>query len=92
MRNDGERHSAQSVRTEISVYIRTNFLPGKKDGHFRDDDLLFESGLVDSLGAMSLIAFLGKRYDIRIRDEELFPENFASVERISSFVLGKLRQ
>jgi len=80
------------VKEEIREYIRTTFLPGKVDARFTDDDLLFESGLVDSMGAMSLIAFLAKRYKIRVRDDELFPENFASVNRISSFVERKLQQ
>ncbi len=40
---------------------------------------------------MSLVVLLEERFSIRILDEELFPENFATVERIAEFIAGKLR-
>jgi acyl carrier protein len=80
----------QSVlKSDIRGFILSNFLSGSGDEELRDDDLLFESGIIDSTGAMSLILFLEERYDISVKDEELFPSNFASVERILSFLERK---
>lgn len=82
--------TADIVRQEVHAYVLANFLPGEPVEDLRDDDLLFESGIVDSVGAMSLISFLGDRFKIEIGDADLYPENFESVSRITSFVTKRL--
>jgi len=91
MNRTRRRINQTSVRKEIRAYILRTFLPGESEGDLRDDDLLFESGLIDSLGAMTLITHLETRFQIRITDEDLYPENFESVNRITLFVVSRLR-
>ena len=76
-------------RLEIRSFILSTFLPGSEASELRDDDLLFESGIIDSTGALRLLFFLEERFDIHVKDEELFPSNFASVERILAFLKWK---
>ena len=90
MKIQQEMQKAQIIKSEIKNYILSNFLPGDEEDSLQDDDLLFEGGIIDSAGAMTFICFLEERYSIRILDEELFPENFASVNHIIRFVLKKL--
>jgi acyl carrier protein len=90
MNSQSKVSSAFSFRKDIRAYIVENFMPGEDERGLRDDDLLFESGLIDSAGAMTFIAFLESRFKIEVLDEDLFPENFASVERILDFVGRKL--
>lgn len=78
------------VAAEIRAYVTAQFLLSSDDKPLRDDDLLFESGLIDSLGALTLIAQLERSFDIRIEDEELFPENFATLNRIAGYVARKV--
>lgn len=52
-------------------------------GH--DEDLL-SSDLLDSQGIMELVAFLEERFGIEVTEEDLFPENFQSVDAIVAFV------
>ena len=52
--------------------------------------LIFEVGLLDSMGLLFLIEFLNEKYDIEVNDEELNPKNFESINSIVSFVKGKL--
>ena len=54
----------------------------------KGDDLI-ESGVIDSLGVLKLLAFLETRFPIHIADEELVPENFKSIEAIDSFIRNK---
>ncbi len=77
-------------RLEIRNFILSCFLPGSEASELHDDDLLFESGIIDSTGAMRLLFFLEERFDIHVKDEELFPRNFESVDRILAFVKGKV--
>lgn len=84
------RHEVlDTLKPDIRSFILSNFLPGCGDADLRDDDLLFESGIIDSTGAMSLIFFLEQQCAIKIKDEDLFPKNFASVDRILSFIERK---
>jgi acyl carrier protein len=82
---------AQTIGTDVKEFILSNFLPGEKEGSLRDDDLLFEGGIIDSAGAMTFVSFLEEHYGIEVLEEELYPENFASVKNIVLFVLKKLR-
>jgi acyl carrier protein len=48
-----------------------------------------DSGIVDSLGILDLVAFLESELSLTISDDELLPENFRSIEGISRFVEHK---
>jgi acyl carrier protein len=82
----------QSVehRRAIRAFILSEYLNGSPESALHDDDLLFESGIIDSTGAIALVLFLEERFGFMITDAELFPHNFASVERIHRFVESKL--
>lgn len=55
----------------------------------KDTDPLLESGIVDSLGVLDLVAFVEKEFAILVVDEELLPENFQSIDRLAAFVRRK---
>ncbi len=50
-----------------------------------DEDLI-RRGIVDSLGVQEVVAFCEQRFGITIRDADLVPENFTTVERLAAFV------
>jgi acyl carrier protein len=64
-------------------------LPSAKKKSFNDDAPLLEAGIIDSLGVLDLVGFLERSFAIRITDDELTPETFASVKSIVSFVKQK---
>lgn len=53
------------------------------------DELLFESGALDSFGLPDLVAALESEFRVRIPDSELLPRNFSSINRIDSYLNGK---
>jgi acyl carrier protein len=55
-----------------------------------DDTLIFESGLLDSMGLLFLIEFLKEEFDITTNDDELIVENFESINNIVGFIERKL--
>jgi acyl carrier protein len=73
--------------TTIREYIVESFLFGKQD--LDDDVSLIDSGIIDSTGAMEVVAFLEESFGISIRDEELVPANLDSVARLTNFVERK---
>jgi acyl carrier protein len=73
---------------EIRGFVRRRF-PLAVTAGVTDEDSLLDSGIIDSLGILDLVAFLEKTYGIRIGDEELNPGNFDSIASVARFVAAK---
>jgi acyl carrier protein len=54
-----------------------------------DDYPLLDSGVVDSLGLLEIVQFLEAECGIEIADDELVPENFATLSAISRLANSK---
>ncbi len=54
-----------------------------------DDTLIFETGLLDSMGLLFLIEFIKEEFGVETRDEELVVENFESINNIVAFIESK---
>jgi acyl carrier protein len=81
---------AEVIRSSLRRFIVSFFMPGDSPQALHDDDLLFEGGIVDSAGAIALIAFLEEEYGIQVPDQDLFPTNFATIEKIAGYVARRL--
>jgi len=77
------------VRENIREYVSNNLNNFGDDVSFTDADNIFQSGLVNSLFAVQLIAFLEKQFGIRITNEDMNIANFSSVDRMVEFVEKK---
>ncbi len=55
----------------------------------KDDDNLFESGIVNSLFAVQLMTFIEKTFTIEVGMDDLDIENFKSLNATTAFVLQK---
>ena len=55
----------------------------------KEDTLIFEEGIFDSLGFLSLISFLNEEYGIEIENDELNERNFESIKAIVEFIAKK---
>jgi acyl carrier protein len=76
----------QAIAREVRSFIMANFLPGESDDQLRDDDLLLEGGVIDSGSVVTLVGYLEDQFGIEVRDEDLFAENFATIQVIAAFV------
>jgi acyl carrier protein len=55
-------------------------------------DSLLENGIIDSVKMLELISFLEEQYGIKVDDEDLFPENFDTLEAIEQYVRSKMNK
>lgn len=55
----------------------------------KDDTLLFEEGIFDSLGFLSLVSFLNEKYDVDVTNDELSEENFSSINAVVEYLAKK---
>ncbi len=79
-------NAAETVRS----FIVNQFLFGEDDG-FKEDASFLETGLIDSMGIMELVAFLEKTFQIKIEDHELIPRNLDSLNQIQAFLKSKTK-
>lgn len=66
------------LTSDLLAFVRTDLLR-EKQVEIDADTYLFDDGLVDSLGILTLIAFLELRIGRSIPDQEVVMENFRSV-------------
>jgi acyl carrier protein len=71
---------------KVRKYIITNFLFEAADASLNRSDSLLESGVVDSTGILELVSFLEEEFGIAVRDDELIPDNFDSLEKIAAYI------
>ncbi len=51
---------------------------------------LQENRILDSLGFLDIITFMEQRFGIEIADDEVIPENFDTLRKMSEFVERKM--
>jgi acyl carrier protein len=70
------------IRTFVAASFGFRGATAEMDGQI---DLL-EGGILDSTGVLEVVAFLEEELDVKVSDEEMIPDNFASIARITAFV------
>lgn len=53
---------------------------------FAQDDALLESGVLDSLAIVKLLAYIENEFGVQIQDADFDPDNFESIRAISTLV------
>jgi acyl carrier protein len=56
----------------------------------KDDSLIFNEGIFDSMGFVLLINFIEDSFAIKAKDSELLEDNFESINAMANFVTSKL--
>jgi acyl carrier protein len=74
------------ARTLIRNYVLQTCLPGESPDKLRDDTMLREQGILDSLRLLKLVKLVEDTYGFEIDAHEVADANFGSVERIVSFI------
>jgi acyl carrier protein len=73
----------------IRNFIYSSLTKRSEHKKIADKDNIIKEGILDSLGLMHLINYIEETFSLKIDDEELIPDNFETVEVISSLI-GRL--
>ena len=76
------------IKDKVKTFIRDNFL-FDSSAHIEDDDSLLEKGIIDSIGVLELVLYLEEEFGVKIKDEEVIPENLDSVANIEKLIKNK---
>ena len=58
----------------------------RPDVDFKNETLLIDDGILDSMDVVSIISELDDEFGVQVRINELFPDNFNSVEAIWNLI------
>lgn len=81
--------TTNAVETQIRSYILENFLYTKDEGKLKNTASFLEEGIVDSTGILELLLFVQETFGVQVEDEEVVPDNFDSVERLTRYICTK---
>ena len=74
----------QEIRDYLLAHRATDVV-----GDFTNHDSLLESGVIDSMTMVDLIAHLEQAYGIVVNEDDMTPENFDSIGAIVAYVMRK---
>ncbi len=78
------------VSVKIRSFILDTVLAGAREGALDNNDSFLDKGIIDSTGILELVSFVEEEFKIEVKDEELVPDNFDSVSRLSDYVTRKI--
>ena len=71
--------------TVLLDFIKGEIMHGRNSNITSDENLL-ESGILDSLGILQLVAFVEKQFGLTIPDKDVVFENFSSIRVLSEYL------
>lgn len=74
------------VQERMESYVREQFRVSDDDPRFDRSVDLYESGYVDSVGIVELLAFIGEEFGVEIPESELLLDDFTTVDGIARIV------
>lgn len=78
------------IEREIRNFITETFLSGSSET--LNDDVSLLGNVIDSQGAIELVAFIQQRFNVQVEDDEVTIDNLASVRSVVALIETKLRQ
>jgi acyl carrier protein len=78
----------EDVQQRVKRFVMENFFVSDPS-EIGDDTSLIATGLVDSTGMLEVITFLESEFGVRVRDQEMVPNNLETISRIAAFVERK---
>jgi acyl carrier protein len=75
-----------ALRSSIRDFLLENYLFTTDTAAIAWDDSLLGRGIVDSTGMLEVIFFIEEKLGVKVKDEEMIPDNLDSINKIAGFV------
>ena len=73
------------VKQDVRQFLLSNFYVADPNT-LVDDASLLDQGVIDSTGMLELIFFIEQKFEIKVENNEMVPENLDTVDGIAAFV------
>ncbi len=77
------------IKAKIYAFLEDNVLLDSEDEKISDDDSFMENGIIDSTGILELVSYIEEEFEFEVADEELVPDNFDSVNKLTEYINRK---
>jgi acyl carrier protein len=77
------------INSLLKQFIESKLVSNKAYKNLSESDPLLTTGIIDSLGIVKLLTFIKDQFSVTIADEDITPENFATIDAISSLIQSK---
>ena len=74
------------TREKVRGYILENLMFSSNDGDLADGASLLDRGIIDSTGVLEIVLYLEEEFQVKVKDSDMLPANFDSVDNIVGFV------
>ena len=81
--------SEEKISGKIIDYMSETF-PRVDSATLSPETDLIEEGIVDSFGLIEIVSFIQREFNITVNDDDILPENFITVEAMTSYILRTL--
>jgi acyl carrier protein len=78
------------VQQELHDFLSANFAVDIEANPIGVEESLITTGIVDSTGLLELVSFVEAQYGFDVPDEDLLPENFETIGRISAYIAARV--
>ena len=75
------------IQSRVHAFITDTF---PVDETIAAGDNLFDKGIVDSIGVLTLVTWMEQEFGFLVHDEEVVPENLESIDALVRYIDGKL--
>ncbi len=76
------------MKDAVRKFIIDTFMYG--EGNLNDDDALFDSGILDSLGLIKMLTFIEEKFNVSIDMSDITMDKFATVNDIVATINEKI--
>jgi acyl carrier protein len=76
----------------VLKFIREELLRGDGQVSPEPNGSLISTGILDSLALLNLLLFIEERFSLKVKDGEVNPSNFETVDRITAFIESKRKE
>jgi len=79
----------QTIQEKLRIFIAQNILFSQNGFPYDDETSFLENGIVDSASVIELVLFIEEQYGISVKDSEVVPQNFDSIQNLSRYITRK---
>jgi acyl carrier protein len=76
----------------VLKFVREELLRGDGQVSPEPNGSLISTGILDSLALLKLLLFIEERFSLKVKDGEVNPSNFETVDRITAFIESKRKE
>jgi len=81
--------NASEIESLLKKFIAEKLLVSEEGFQYGNDVSFLAEGIIDSIGVMELVSYVGDTFNITVDPQEVVPENFDSVSRLVDYVQRK---